>query len=94
MDSAWPHEFNFNEAVSLIVNCRDQDEVDYFWERMSAVPEAEQCGWVKDQFGVSWQIVPENLEEIMAVNPAKTTPALLAMKKIVIADLIAAGAAD
>ena len=94
MDSAWPHEFNFNEAVSLIVNCRDQDEVDYFWERLSAVPEAEQCGWVKDQFGVSWQIVPENLEEIMAVNPAKTTPALLAMKKIVIADLIAAGAAD
>ena len=92
MDSAWPHEFNFNEAVSLMVNCRDQEEIDYFWARLSAVPEAEQCGWVKDQFGVSWQIVPENLEEIMAVNPEKTTPAMLAMKKIVIADLIAAGA--
>lgn len=52
--------------------------------------EAEACGWVKDQFGVSWQIVPEKLDELMGVTPEKTTPALLAMKKIIIADLVKA----
>jgi predicted 3-demethylubiquinone-9 3-methyltransferase (glyoxalase superfamily) len=92
MDSAWPHAFTFNEAISFIVSCSDQDEIDHYWDRLSAVPEAEQCGWIKDQFGVSWQITPENMDELMAANPAKTTPAMLAMKKIVIADLIAAGA--
>lgn len=92
MDSAWPHAFTFNEAVSFIVNCRDQDEIDHYWEHLSAVPGAEQCGWLKDQFGVSWQIIPENMDELMAANPAKTTPAMLVMKKIVIADLIAAAA--
>ena len=61
-------------AVSLIVNCTDQDEIDHFWDKLSAVPEAEQCGWIKDKYGVSWLIVPENLEEFMAVAPAKMTP--------------------
>ncbi len=91
MDSAWPHGFAFNEAISLIVNCTDQAEIDHFWDKLSAVPEAEQCGWVKDKYGVSWQIVPENLEELMAVNPEKTTPVMLEMKKIIIDDLIQAG---
>jgi len=91
MDSAWPHEFGFNEAVSLIVNCKDQAEIDYFWEKLSAVPEAENCGWLKDKFGVSWQITPWNILELLARNPAKTTPVMLQMKKVIIADLEKAG---
>lgn len=90
LDSAQAHAFTFNEAVSLMVNCRDQDEIDYYWNALSAVPEAEQCGWLKDKYGVSWQVVPANLSELMGANPEQTTPVLLAMKKIVIADLIAA----
>lgn len=92
LDSAHAHAFKFNEAVSLIVNCEDQAEIDYFWDRLSAVPEAEQCGWVKDKFGVSWQIIPENLPELMDKNPDKTTPVLLKMHKIIIDDLVKAGA--
>ena len=51
--------FKFNEAISFYVECEDQAEVDYFWERLSAVPESEQCGWLKDKFGLSWQISPQ-----------------------------------
>lgn len=91
MDSAWKHDFEFNEAVSLMVNCKDQQEIDYFWERLSASPEAEQCGWIKDKYGVSWQIVPANMGELIGKNPEKTTPVMLQMKKIVIADLEKAG---
>ena len=58
MDSAHDHGFGFNEAVSLLISCSDQDEIDCYWERLSAVPEAEQCGWLKDRFGVSWQVAP------------------------------------
>jgi predicted 3-demethylubiquinone-9 3-methyltransferase (glyoxalase superfamily) len=94
MDSAHAHAFKFNEAVSLMVQCKDQEEIDYYWERLSAVPEAEQCGWVKDKFGVSWQIAPANMGELLARNPAKTTPVMLAMKKIIIAELEAAGEAE
>ena len=57
--------FKFNEAVSFYVECEDQEEVDYFWELLSAVPESEQCGWVKDKFGLSWQIVPRQLGELL-----------------------------
>ncbi|MBN2356492.1 VOC family protein [candidate division KSB1 bacterium] len=92
MDSAHAHNFSFNEAVSFIVNCQDQPEIDYFWDKLSAVPEAEQCGWVKDKYGVSWQITPANMGELMARNPQKTTPVMLGMKKIIIADLEQAGA--
>lgn len=92
MDSAYPHAFGFNEAISFMVNCTDQSEIDRYWEALSAVPEAEQCGWIKDKFGVSWQIVPENMAELMAKNPDKTTPVMLGMKKIIIADLVKAGA--
>ena len=91
MDSAQKHDFAFNEAVSLMVNCRDQEEIDYYWDKLSAVPEAEQCGWVKDEYGVSWQITPANMGELMSKNPEKTTPVMLAMKKIIIADLEKAG---
>ena len=58
MDSAYEHHFAFNEAISFIVNCDTQEEIDYYWEKLSAVPEAEQCGWLKDKFGFSWQVVP------------------------------------
>jgi predicted 3-demethylubiquinone-9 3-methyltransferase (glyoxalase superfamily) len=83
--------FRFNEAVSFHVECEDQDEVDHFWNRLSAVPEAEQCGWLKDRFGLSWQIVPKQLGALLG-SPARkkalaATNALLKMKKIVIADL-------
>ncbi len=83
--------FKFNEAVSFYVECEDQAEVDYFWTRLSAVPEAEQCGWLKDKFGLSWQIIPKQLGDLLG-NPIKkkalaATNAMLKMKKIVIADL-------
>lgn len=90
MDSAYTHDFTFNEAVSLIVNCKDQEEIDYFWVSLSAVPEAEQCGWIKDKYGVSWQIIPENIGDLMSRDLEKTTPVMLEMKKIIIEDLIKA----
>lgn len=91
LDSARRHEFGFTEAVSLMVNCADQTEIDYYWQKLSAVPAAEQCGWLKDKYGVSWQIVPVNMNELIAANPSKTTPVMLQMKKIIIADLKQAG---
>lgn len=65
----------------------------YYWDRLSAVPEAKQCGWVKDRFGVSWQIAPANMAELMGRNPGKVMPVLLKMKKLIIADLERAGQA-
>jgi predicted 3-demethylubiquinone-9 3-methyltransferase (glyoxalase superfamily) len=88
MDSARMHGFGFNEGVSLVINCKDQQEIDYYWDHLSAVPEAEQCGWIKDKYDVSWQIVPANMGELIGRNPEKTTPVMLKMKKIVIADLV------
>jgi len=86
--------FKLNEAVSFMINCKDQEEIDYYWEKLSAVPESEQCGWVKDKFGVSWQIVPENMNELLdSPDPAKSKKAMeamLKMKKIDIAELIKA----
>ncbi|MCG1008975.1 VOC family protein [Salinicoccus sp. ID82-1] len=91
MDSAEDHDFNFNEAVSLMVQCKDQQEIDYYWEKLSAVPEAEQCGWLKDKFGVSWQIYPTAMEEMMAEGTReqinRVTEAFLKMKKFDIATL-------
>jgi predicted 3-demethylubiquinone-9 3-methyltransferase (glyoxalase superfamily) len=77
-------EFKFNEAVSFAVACKDQAEIDHYWEKLSAVPEAEQCGWCKDRFGVSWQIVPENMDELMERPGAFAK--LMQMHKLVIAD--------
>ncbi len=83
--------FKFNEAVSFYVECEDQAEIDYFWKRLSAIPEAEQCGWLKDKFGLSWQIIPKQLGELLGSPSRKkalaATNAMLKMKKIVIADL-------
>ncbi len=84
MDSGTDHTYVFNEAVSLQVNCKDQAEIDELWKELSAVPESEQCGWCKDKFGVSWQIVPENMEELMKKPDAFKK--LMQMHKIEIAE--------
>lgn len=83
-DSAEEQDFTFNEAVSFAVACEDQEEIDYFWERLSTVPEAEQCGWCKDAFGVSWQVVPAHLNDLMNKPGAYAT--MMRQKKIVIAE--------
>lgn len=85
MDHGYGGDFIFNEAFSLIVQCRDQREIDYYWDKLSAVPEAEQCGWVKDKFGVSWQILPQNMGEFflggLREETHRVTEAFLKMKK-------------
>lgn len=85
MDSAYEHDFTFNEAVSLVVHCDTQEEIDRIWAALSAVPEAEQCGWLKDKFGLSWQIVPSIMNDLMAAEDldqlARVTQAFLKMKK-------------
>ena len=91
MDSAHDHNFGFNEAVSYMVYCDTQDEIDYYWDKLSAVPEAEQCGWLKDQFGISWQIVPSNMDDIMRnCTPEqfqRGNKVMLQMKKLDLAEL-------
>lgn len=84
MDSAENHTFSFSLATSLIVECEDQAEIDHFWNALSAVPEAEQCGWLKDEFGVSWQIVPKNFQQY--VN-AQSAPIIYQMKKFDLAKM-------
>jgi predicted 3-demethylubiquinone-9 3-methyltransferase (glyoxalase superfamily) len=84
MDSGVEQDFKFNEACSFAVSCQNQAEIDYYWEKLSRVREAEQCGWCKDQFGLSWQIVPENMQELME-RPAAFAH-LMPMKKLIIAD--------
>lgn len=81
---ATDHEWFFDCGVSLEVRCADQAEIDTYWDALSAVPEAEQCGWLADEFGVSWQIVPENMGELMQRPDAFAH--MLQMKKLVIAD--------
>lgn len=89
-------EFHFSEAVSFSIACKDQAEIDYFWDKLSTVPESEQCGWCKDQFGLSWQVVPENVDELMTGPDGSHSPApfqaLMQMKKIDIAELEKAAA--
>lgn len=77
-------EFKFTEAVSFSVPCKDQEEIDYFWEKLSKVPESEQCGWCKDQFGLSWQIVPDNANELLKRPGAFKK--MMKMHKLIIAD--------
>jgi len=85
MDSPVEQDFSFNEAVSLSVACKDQAEIDELWGKLSDVPESEQCGWCEDKYGVSWQIVPENMGELMKRPDAFAH--MMKMKKIIIADL-------
>jgi predicted 3-demethylubiquinone-9 3-methyltransferase (glyoxalase superfamily) len=81
--------FKFNESISFMVYCDTQEEIDYYWGKLSAVPQAEQCGWLKDRFGLSWQIVPTVLGEMMKDRKkrARVTEAFLKMKKFNIAEL-------
>ncbi len=84
--------FQFSPAISLAVNCESQDEVDHFWDRLSSDGEQEMCGWVRDKFGVSWQVTPIAMYELMS-DPSKSSAvmeALLTMKKIEISSLQAA----
>ena len=91
MDSAHEHPFTFNEAISFIVNCDTQEEINYYWEKLSAVPEAEQCGWLKDKYGFSWQVVPSGMDEMLRGDDReridRVTQAFLVMKKLDIAKL-------
>ncbi|HEX2792689.1 MAG TPA: VOC family protein [Candidatus Paceibacterota bacterium] len=91
MDSAYQHEFGFTEAISLMVRCNSQEEIDYYTEKLSAHPESEQCGWVKDQYGVSWQITPTRMDEMMREGTpeqiGRVTQAFLKMKKFDLAKL-------
>jgi predicted 3-demethylubiquinone-9 3-methyltransferase (glyoxalase superfamily) len=91
MDSAREHAFAFNEAISLLISCETQQEIDDYWEKLSADPKAEQCGWLKDRFGVSWQVAPTAMDEMMRQGTpeqiARVTRAFLPMKKFDIAAL-------
>lgn len=83
--------FKLSEAVSFEIECEDQAEVDYFWEKLSAVPESEQCGWAKDKFGLSWQIIPKRLGELLSdpdrEKSHRVMNAMLEMKKLDVAEL-------
>lgn len=83
--------FKFNESISFMIYCDTQEEVDYYWEKLSAVPEAEQCGWLKDKYGLSWQVVPTGMDDMMKNGSkeqiARITQAFLKMKKFDLAKL-------
>ena len=90
MDSSFSHQFNFNEAISFVVECDTQDEIDYFWNKLTEGGEEVQCGWLKDKFGLSWQIVPSILGKLMS-DPAKSQrviDAFMKMKKFEIEKLV------
>ncbi len=91
MDGGTVHDFGFNEAVSLLVSCDTQEEIDKYWAALSAVPQAEQCGWCKDKYGVSWQIAPAAMQEMMTKGTpeqmARVTKAFMQMKKFDLAKL-------
>jgi predicted 3-demethylubiquinone-9 3-methyltransferase (glyoxalase superfamily) len=86
--------FKHSEAVSFMIHCKDQDEVDYYWDRLLDGGEESQCGWLKDRYGISWQVTPDRLFELLSdPNPARAaaaTKAMHGMRKIVIAELEAA----
>ncbi|MEX0896054.1 MAG: VOC family protein [Patescibacteria group bacterium] len=85
------HKFAFDEGISLVVHCDTQEEIDYYWEKLSAAPESEQCGWLKDKYGVSWQIVPSIMNEMMTCGDQekidRVTEAFIKMKKFDIVKL-------
>lgn len=91
MDYKAGGSFSFNEAISFIVPCQNQKEIDNFWDKLSFVPEAEQCGWLKDRFGISWQITPDNMEDVLVngtpEEAKRVTQAFLKMKKFDLAAL-------
>lgn len=98
MDSAHTHSFAFTEAISFVIPCETQAEIDYYWEKLSAEPQAEQCGRLKDQFGLSWQVWPTAVGEMMQHGTPeqmeRVTQAFLPMKKYDLATLQRAYAGD
>lgn len=90
-ENSFNHAFDFNEAFSFIIYCDTQEEIDYYWDKLTAVPESEVCGWVKDLFGVSWQIVPRELDEMLLSEDTaakdRVVAAFMKMKKLDIAAL-------
>lgn len=91
MDSAQNHQFNFTEGNSLMINCDTQEEMDYYWDKLTAVPESEQCGWLKDKYGLSWQICPTEMYKMMSEGTReqidRVTQALMPMKRLDLAKL-------
>ena len=92
MDSAQPHNFTFSEGVSLTIHCQTQEEIDYYWGKLTESGEESMCGWLKDKFGVSWQVIPTILNKIMS-DPAKAgkaAQAFMSMRKFNIEQLVQA----
>jgi predicted 3-demethylubiquinone-9 3-methyltransferase (glyoxalase superfamily) len=92
MESAGPHSFTFSEGVSLTIHCKTQGEIDYYWEKLTESGEESMCGWLKDKFGVSWQIIPTILGKLMT-DPAKAgkaAQAFMAMRKLNIEQIVQA----
>ncbi len=92
MDSSLDHKFGFNEGISLVIECANQDQIDYYWNKLTQGGEESQCGWLKDQFGVSWQVVPAILEELMSDpdRSQRVVDAFMKMKKFDIEKLVMA----
>ena len=78
--------FTFNESISFVITCADQAEIDRYWDALSHVPESEQCGWCKDRFGLSWQIIPANMGQLL--SRPEQVQVMMAQKKIVIDELL------
>lgn len=92
MESAAPHNFTFSEGISLTIHCKTQEEIDYYWEKLTESGEESMCGWLKDKFGVSWQIIPTVLGKLMS-DPAKAgkaAQAFMAMRKLNIEQIVQA----
>lgn len=90
MDSGHMHKFGFSEAISLLVRCKDQKEIDEYWTKLSAVPEAEQCGWLKDKYGLSWQVSAAAMDEMLQSDEktiARVMDVFMPMKKVDLAAL-------
>ncbi len=87
-------QYKFTPAISMFVSCENQEEVDRYWEKLSADPESEQCGWCTDKYGLSWQIIPKQFMELVSDSDPKKSKAvmdaMLKMKKLIVADLQAA----
>lgn len=84
-------EFHFNPSVSFLVECNTQEEIDYYWKKLSSVPEAGQCGWLQDKFGLSWQIAPKHLADMLKNGTPeqrkRVFEVFMPMKKLIIDDL-------
>jgi predicted 3-demethylubiquinone-9 3-methyltransferase (glyoxalase superfamily) len=87
-------QFKFDEAVSFMISCKDQEEVDYYWDRLTEGGAESQCGWLKDRFGLSWQVVPEGMDEVFSdPDPKRAERAMQAMMKMSKLDIAALRAA-